>query len=332
MSETVRLEPPIGQGAAFERLLRNARQLRMHHALVIAGPPGSGKSTIARWIAAALLCPSELDRDGPCGVCRVCRRIASQQFPDLHVLTRDDERREIRVDQVRELQDALLRLPVEGRARVALIDPGDELNRNGQNTLLKTLEEPGADTFLLLTTSRPEALLPTVRSRCERYAVRGLDAATLRRELQRRVPQNSAGADRAIALADGSLGAALDASTERTVQLHDLVLALCNDNKPLRILAVARAVAAGATSEEKIAAARRFAALLRREAALAARRALAAAGEGFYVAGASEPWTTVVELTLVLERDLEAKIPPEQAVAGLLLEWDLRRGSRATSP
>ena len=73
----VRLQRPLGQGEALEHWQRRARRLLLPHALVVEGVRGIGKTTVMRWLTAALLCPSELDADGPCGVCRTCARVAS---------------------------------------------------------------------------------------------------------------------------------------------------------------------------------------------------------------------------------------------------------------
>ncbi len=319
------LAAPLGQGAALLRHLRAARRLELHHALVIGGPAGSGKSTIARWLAAALLCPSDLDRDGPCGVCRTCRKVASGQHADLHLLTPEPDKREIKVDAVRALLDALLHQPVEGRARVVIVDPASALNLEGQNALLKTLEEPGRATFLLLATARPEALLPTVRSRTERLGVRRLADALLALELSRRFPNAAKDHARAIATARGCLGAALAALTEQAVQLQDLVQEVGDGSSPLRAVATARqALAAGEGSAGAQQQARAFLAALRQTAA-ARMRALASDGSASYLPLASDPWTTLLELTLCAEQDLDLQIPPGQVLVGLLLQWSRAR-------
>jgi len=321
-----RLDAPLGQGRALQRLLDAARTLTMHHAVVIGGPAGSGKSTVARWLAAALLCPSELDREAPCAQCRTCRKVASGAHPDLHVLAPAPERREIAVDDVRALLAALLHQPVEGRARVVLVDPASALNLEGQNALLKTLEEPGSATFLLLPTSRPEALLPTVRSRCERLGLRRLDPLLLRSELARRQPDRQRQHERAAVLARGSLGQALAMGTEQAVQLQDLVHELGARSSPLRPVATARAVLAGGDGPRG--AAQRARTFLEHVRAFASERlhALAAEQRDSYVPRPYQAWTALLELALCAEQDLDLQIPPEQALVGLLVQWSRARG------
>ncbi|MBL9078548.1 MAG: hypothetical protein JNL08_13645 [Planctomycetes bacterium] len=326
----VGLQRPLGQGAALAHFLRRARRLELPHALVVEGAKGGGKSTVVRWLAAALSCPSELDTDEPCGMCRVCSRIASGGHPDVHVVDRardEDDRKEhgksfhvIKVGQVRQAQEALLRHAVEGRARVVCIFDADAMEEPAQNALLKTLEEPGPATFLLLEASRPEQLLPTVRSRVQRLRVLPLAEAMLRRELQQRIPQRAEWHDAAVRLANGSLGRALLACTERAVQLHDLVRAVLATTNGLRPLATAAAVLQGERELRSAGdAARLFLWLLRAE--LRARSsALAESAAGSYPAAAAEPWTSWLESTLAAERDLDLLIPPEQVLTACLLD------------
>ena len=155
---------------------------RLHHAWLITGAKGLGKATLAyRFARVALgaktLGPRPLDvsPDDP-----VSRRVAAQAHPDLVVLRRGlnergKPRREITVDEARELGHFFSLAPSEGGMRVAIIDAVDDLNRNAANAILKTLEEPPARSALLLVCHAPGAILPTIRSRCRRLALRPLD-------------------------------------------------------------------------------------------------------------------------------------------------------------
>ena len=87
-AEARRLQRPLGQGEALDRWVRAARRLQLPHGLVVEGARGVGKTTVLQYLTAALLCPSELDPDEPCGVCRTCTRIANDLHPDVHVLQR----------------------------------------------------------------------------------------------------------------------------------------------------------------------------------------------------------------------------------------------------
>jgi DNA polymerase III delta' subunit len=313
------LTVPLGQGEAFARLVVAARALRLHHGVLLSGSRGSGKSTAARWLGAALLCPSG-PADAPCGDCRACRKVASGNHPDLEWLSVPDEKTAIGVDAVREVQDRLLLARSEGRARVLCIDPADRMTEQAQNALLKTLEEPPPGTFLVLCAARPEALGPTVRSRALPLRLLPLDEAAVRRELSQRFPERRDRIARAAALARGSLGLALELCAEHVVQLHDLVSALLSDTERLRPVELALAVLAGADGgREQGGRARLFLAILRGELQLRARGLLESQAAGAYAAGAVDPWTNWLEHALCAEEDLELQIPPEQALVGCLL-------------
>lgn len=149
-----------------------ALQRRLAHALLLAGPRGVGKRDFARALAAFLLCEA---RSGyACGRCRSCDQLAAGTHPNLIVLSPEvDEktgktRRDISVDQIREFSEKMRLTSHYGQAKLAVIDPADALNESGVNALLKTIEEPSAETHLLLISERPLALKPTLRSRCQR--------------------------------------------------------------------------------------------------------------------------------------------------------------------
>jgi DNA polymerase III delta' subunit len=184
--------PADGDLAGHEELRRALlaalRRGALPHALLLTGEGGSGKRRLAEWLAAARWCAAE---PPPCLTCRSCRLVSTGNHPDLHVLVRNppreqdpDElgsRHEITVDQVRRgLIPALGVRPLEGRGRTVIIDGADELNEAAQNALLKTLEEPPHGTLLLLLAAHADALLDTVRSRCQELRLFPLTAEVLR--------------------------------------------------------------------------------------------------------------------------------------------------------
>jgi len=196
----------IQEGALADGL----RGGRMHHAWLLAGAKGLGKATLAyRFARRALGAPNagarplDVAPDAP-----VARRIAAQAHPDLFVLRRGlnergKPRREIVVDDARALGQFFSLAPSEGGMRVAIIDAVDDLNANAANAILKTLEEPPARSVLLLVCHAPGAILPTIRSRCRRLALRPLSDAAVRGAM-------GASADAAIVrLAKGRPGRAI---------------------------------------------------------------------------------------------------------------------------
>src|SRR5262249_57750566 len=104
--------------------------------------------------------------DGACGVCAHCVRVAAGTHPDVRVVVREEDRRDIRTEQVRDLTRWLILRPLMARRKVALVDGADALNEHGQNALLKTLEEPPGASVALLVGGRPSAPRPTALAGC----------------------------------------------------------------------------------------------------------------------------------------------------------------------
>lgn len=176
------------------------KRVRMPHALLIHGPRGIGKLAIAEHLAQSLLCESTEESQKPCGRCDGCRWFQAGSHPDFRRVepealarrpedTDDDAGRpsraakpstEIKVDQIRALDDFLnLRSHRDGR-RVALVHPAEDLNLNAANALLKGLEEPPGQALFVLVSHRPAALLATIRSRCVSVPVPVPDPGTVR--------------------------------------------------------------------------------------------------------------------------------------------------------
>jgi DNA polymerase III delta' subunit len=138
------------------------------HAVLLTGPPSIGKTTLALDLAATLVCTVADPSARPCGTCRGCRLLASGNHPDIHRLRPEGPGGQVRIEQVRALATELALLPVEGGARVAIVEAAHRLNDDAQNALLKTLEEPPSGVTIVLCADEEERLLPTVRSRCAR--------------------------------------------------------------------------------------------------------------------------------------------------------------------
>lgn len=193
----------LGQRRAIETLSAAYRSGRLHHAWIFAGPRGVGKFTTAAAFAKVLLDPEAGRNLETAPASETARLIESGAHPDHHVIRKEDasysdnprlrERKllNIPVDLLRErliggltgdgrVHDApAYRTPVLGHAKVFIIDEAELIDRVGQNSLLKTLEEPPPRTHLFLVTSRPQRLLPTIHSRCQRVAFGLLDEAAM---------------------------------------------------------------------------------------------------------------------------------------------------------
>jgi DNA polymerase-3 subunit delta' len=161
-----------GQPAAVDAVLAMLGS-GMPHAILLAGPPGVGKGTLAEDLAVALLCRPAEGVARPCRDCRGCRAVEHGNHPDVHRLGPTGPGLVIPIGGreergVRDLVRDLALLPVEGGARVAVVTAADRMTEDAQSAFLKTLEEPPAGTVLILTATDEERLLPTIRSRAAR--------------------------------------------------------------------------------------------------------------------------------------------------------------------
>lgn len=163
-----------GQGAAIRAVARMVRGEALPHAVLLVGPDGVGKTTIALDLAAGLFCEGDLNKR-PCRECRACRLMDRGAHPDLHRLAPIGPGRQVGIGGpgasfpgVRELITELALMPVEGGARVAIIEGAERMTEDAQTALLKTLEEPPAGVMIVLCADQEARLLPTVRSRCAR--------------------------------------------------------------------------------------------------------------------------------------------------------------------
>lgn len=201
-----------GNEGVRERLARVSDADRLHPCLLFEGPPGVGKAATALWLAQYANCEAE-SGPRPCGECWSCRQIPKGRHPDVVTAGLDPQRTApiISVRQARELTSALVLRPYHARRRFVIIDPADAMTVEAANALLKTFEEPPADTGFVLVTSQPSRLLATVRSRSQRMRFGPVPEAQLSRWLTERgiddaesLARMSEGCpSRALALAEG---------------------------------------------------------------------------------------------------------------------------------
>src|SRR5438874_1036299 len=214
----------VGQELAVRTLASAIRDGRVAHAYLFAGPNHVGKTLTAMQFAQALNCIGE---DAPCGRCRQCDRIGSVSHPDVEIVTigghclpppgmthpdhKTDNSRDIKICQVRRIEQIVSRAPFDASYRVLIIEPADAMNEPAANALLKTLEEAPAGVVLILVTDREELLLDTIRSRARRVPFGGLPKAAIERALRERWDVEPGRAAELARLSSGRLGWAVAA-------------------------------------------------------------------------------------------------------------------------
>uniref|UniRef100_A0A831UBH1 DNA polymerase III subunit delta' n=1 Tax=Geobacter metallireducens TaxID=28232 RepID=A0A831UBH1_GEOME len=206
----------IGQETPVDVLRRALRSGKTAHAYLFEGIAGCGKGTTALAFVEAAFC----GRDDGCGTCPSCRKMATHQHPDLHLVEPDGAF--IKIDQVRELQRELVLRPIEAPLKACIIRDADRLNPSAGNALLKTLEEPPGSALMILLTTNLDSVLSTVRSRCQLLRFAPLPEELIEEQLI------ASGRDRtaarlAASLAGGSLGRALGEEEADTVDRQALL-------------------------------------------------------------------------------------------------------------
>jgi DNA polymerase-3 subunit delta' len=205
-----------GQDHAVGWLRRAWKADRMPHGLIFAGPGGVGKGMAANALATLFLCERP-DGELPCAVCPACRALAAASHPDLHLIYRqlvrleheDRKASELSINLIRDyLIEPASRKAGLNRGKVFIVEEAELMNAAAQNALLKVLEEPAGRTLIILLTDQPDALLPTVRSRCQIVRFVPLPAELVQSQLTRRGISSADAAD-AAALSGGSPGLAI---------------------------------------------------------------------------------------------------------------------------
>lgn len=209
-------EDILGQNRAIEALTTAWQRQRLPHGLIFAGPVGVGKATTARALAGLFLCEHP-QNDRPCGRCPSCTVFAADNHPDFHLVYRQLVRVAKEEAKARDLSINVIREYLIGPAnhksimlqgKVFVVEEAELMSASAQNAMLKTLEEPSGRTLIILITSQPDQLLPTIRSRCQMIRFAALPIERVRGELEKRGFDPQEALD-AAELADGSLGLAL---------------------------------------------------------------------------------------------------------------------------
>ena len=224
-------ETLLGNSRLKENLTAALQQGKTAHFYLISGPAGSGKRTLAKLLSAAVMC------DGthrPCGKCENCRKIAADVHPDVITVT-DPEHKTVPVRIIRQMREDVFIRPNEGNKKIYIFP--QEMGVDGQNALLKILEEPPSYGFFLLLTDNSDKILPTVRSRCVELTLQPLEEALLLPVLRREFPQAGESSLQAtIGRSGGFLGQArqlLQEGIEDAPQTENFVTALCTGDELL---------------------------------------------------------------------------------------------------
>lgn len=162
-------EPLPWHAGIWRQLIAMDERGRMPHALLFSGPHGLGKQQLADALVARTLCANP--GLTACGECHSCSMLAAGYHPDLIRVAPEENKRQIRIDAIREVNRAVSQTAQQGGYRVIVISPAEAMNVAAANALLKCLEEPGEKTLFILLADVPSRVLPTIRSRCQHWSL-----------------------------------------------------------------------------------------------------------------------------------------------------------------
>ncbi len=211
------------QTAPWQQFLQRRSKGQLPHALLLYGPEGIGKEEFARTAATALLC-EQVGADGlACGVCKSCQLIDSGNHPDFISIQPEEAGKAIKIDQVRELIRQMSLSAHFGGYRTVLVSPAEQMNLAAANALLKTLEEPQANTLIILVTSQLSRLPATIRSRCQMLRFSMPEHAAALSWLKSTI-DDPAQADKLLITAGGAPLLARQMAANGTIQLRQQLL------------------------------------------------------------------------------------------------------------
>lgn len=212
----------IGQKLAIDLIKRAIAEGRLAHAYLFIGPDGIGKSLLAKIFAQSLNCESK--NMEPCNECISCKKIEDKNHPDVGWIYPEGKSLQIKIDSIRRLQQALALKPYEGKAKVYIIDGADHMTEEAANCLLKTLEEPPANSTLILLASNISRLYPTIISRCQKIPFYPLDEELVKKEIMRRYGIGEKKASYIARFSEGRLGKAIEAVEDEAFVKRDKVV------------------------------------------------------------------------------------------------------------
>ena len=199
----------LGHETAVHFLQTHSQPENVRHAYLITGAEGVGRQTLALAFVKALNCINPPAKGEFCGKCQPCRQIEAQAYPDLAILRVAEGSRELKIEQIRTMQQSLALAPYQSKYRIILIPDFQRATLGASNALLKSLEEPPARAILILTADARESLLETIASRCEVLRLRPMAIDDLAEVLETKQNLSKNEARKLAQLAGGRVGTAL---------------------------------------------------------------------------------------------------------------------------
>jgi DNA polymerase-3 subunit delta' len=199
----------------WENIVQRWKRGSLPHALLLTGPHGLGKSIFADNLVKSVLCERPADNGHACDHCKNCQLVAAGSHPDIHEVGVAEESKVIKIDQIRDLCEKLSKTSQLAGYKVGIIRDAERMNTNAANSLLKTLEEPGADTLIVLLSSQPGTMPATIRSRCQKISFNSPEKAQALEWLKKQT--DSTAIEVALALSQGAPLAALELLSDEQI-------------------------------------------------------------------------------------------------------------------
>lgn len=218
----------FGHDGAVNYLKRQCEPGNTRHAYLITGPEGVGRLTLAKAFVKALNCQNPPAEHDFCDTCLACKQIEAEAWPDLSILRPIESARDIKIDQVRQMQQSLALAPYQSQWRVVIIPDFQNATVAASNALLKSLEEPPTRAIIILTADARENLLETIASRCGILRLRPMSVADTAQVLQSELDLDEDDAKMVAHLAGGRVGTAIHfaQNSDLLEQYHDTLTQL----------------------------------------------------------------------------------------------------------
>lgn len=209
------------QQSQWQQLWRLKNEQRLPHAFLFTGIKGTGKAIFADNFSRALVCHQVTEEGMACGTCHACRLVEGRAHPDVLWIEPEKSGQAIKIDQIRAISDFVNQSALEGKFRVVLINPAQQMNTSACNALLKTLEEPSQDAILILISDESERLPATILSRCQRVIFPRPEKRVALQWLISQLPTTSVAPELLLDLANGAPLAALQLLKDEMLVVRD---------------------------------------------------------------------------------------------------------------